>query len=105
MRYTFVRSYRYRLLFEDSNTLCVCDGTYESDPGVLRILSSARDRGYVVVTFRVRRFVRGRRSLGVAFGLLRNRLRKKPNLDDGLDVRLSFGKSRLIVEIQGFRLV
>ena len=90
MRYTFVRSYRHRLPFEVSNTLRVSDDTYEFDPGGLRISSSELDRVYVVVTFRVRLFVRGRGLLGVVFVILRNRLRETLNLDDGLDVQVSF---------------
>ena len=105
MRYTFVRSYRHRLPFEASNTLRVSDGTYESDPGGVRISSSARDRVYVFVTFRVRRFARGRGSLGLVFVVFRNRLQKTPNPDDGLDVRVSFGNSLGNVGRQGLRYV
>ena len=66
---------------------------------------SERDRIYVVVTFRVRRFARGRGSLGIVFVVFRNRLRKTPSPDDGLDVRVSFGKSRRIFGRQGIRYV
>ena len=92
MSYTFVRSYRHRLPFEASNTWRVSDDTYESDPGGLRISISERDRVYVVVTFWVRRFARLRVSLVAVFVVFRNRLRKMPSPDDGLDVRVSFGK-------------
>ena len=105
MRYTFVRSYRHRLPFEASNTSHVSDDTYESDPGGLRISSSARDRVYVVLTSRVRRFARVSESLGVVFVVFRNRLRNTPSPDDGLEVRVSFGKSRRIVERQELRHV